>query len=729
MRWPAWVLGGVALAAVIAFVLREAEQPAPGPLHPSHASVPELANCEACHVADGTFESACAVCHGEERTGTGRSVGLHALRDTHDCAACHLEHRGATVDLAGATAFLAAGISPREELDHERDAGLVLDLDGRHRSLACVDCHAFADAPSLRPGQVRFRGQSRTCTACHEDAHAGGLGSNCAACHGQTAPFAEHPEFDHAVFPLTQAHADRACSECHGEGGPRVMVSASNVAQEPRRCVACHANVHADTGGSATRPSTLHLTSADDCARCHEPVSFDAARFGPEEHAARGVPLLGAHAQAECAGCHRPERALPSELDRCGDCHADPHASSAAAGMDDDEATPPRFVTDTGCAICHLTEAFVPATRTAEDHGSFATELQGEHARSDCSACHRRSGSPPPIASCAACHPTPHREPLATGRPCDTCHDPAGASFAAAGEDMDPARHDALPLAPPHDLACTACHEAGAAFPERFPGRAADDCAACHGDPHRGAFAAGAFAADPCTSCHVPRHFTPSTFVAASHTKTRFALDGAHLAVPCGRCHEGAGAERTFRGTERTCASCHADPHGGTFDLPGRPRAVAGRVGCARCHATTSFREVRSENFDHVMWTGRALTASHAEASCIRCHGRDANGSLGGAPMRCAGCHEDVHRGQLARSGVTDCSRCHVETHSFGDLEFDHTRDTQFPLDADHGLLPCQSCHRSERAGDGTLVTHYRPLGARCRDCHRPRVRSEGENR
>jgi len=85
----------------------------------------------------------------------------------------------------------------------------------------------------------------------------------------------------------------------------------------------------------------------------------------------------------------------------------------------------------------------------------------------------------------------------------------------------------------------------------------------------------------------------------------------------------------------------------------------------------------------------------------------------------CEGCHEDVHRGQLAGAGNKEgCAACH-KTSSFADLAFDHDRDSRFPLTGKHAQTPCAGCHKAERAGPGGAVTvRYKPLATACGSCH-----------
>ncbi|MFA6110005.1 MAG: hypothetical protein WDA75_14655, partial [Candidatus Latescibacterota bacterium] len=80
----------------------------------------------------------------------------------------------------------------------------------------------------------------------------------------------------------------------------------------------------------------------------------------------------------------------------------------------------------------------------------------------------------------------------------------------------------------------------------------------CHEDRHQGQLV------QDCGSCHAEQAWTPVPF---DHDSARFRLDGAHVGVPCERCHlqeqTAAGARfRRYRPLAVDCGSCHG-PEGG----------------------------------------------------------------------------------------------------------------------------------------------------------------------
>jgi len=179
---------------------------------------------------------------------------------------------------------------------------------------------------------------------------------------------------------------------------------------------------------------------------------------------------------------------------------------------------------------------------------------------------------------------------------------------------------------------------------------------------------------------------------------------------------------RRFVGAASSCAACHRDVHEGRFDRPGRPPKVGGAEGCARCHATASFRAL-SSGFDHAVWTGHPLAGAHSKIDCAACHRRlekpDASGrTLAVARGKtCQSCHPDPHVAQFGGPKDVRCNRCHTET-SFKPAAFDHQKDSRFALDKTHAKLACAGCHKTVDLPGGGKTVRYKPLGTKCGDCH-----------
>ncbi|MEW6072947.1 MAG: cytochrome c3 family protein [Planctomycetota bacterium] len=567
--------------------------------------------------------------------------------------------------------------------------------------------------------------------------------------------------------PISRVHAqaavlaaDDGCAECHGRRAESMAAA----------CAECHEEVTADIAAKRGLHGTLAGVAPEECATCHsEHRGEDFALAGARSFALAGIAdparfdhrsldfdLGGRHLELACAECHPNAEAalLPPDarrfgglLQACDSCHEDVHAG--------------RIVRE--CADCHGQEH--PFAEVAVFRHGRSFRAEGAHLEPGCRECHARdgayavevlagAGSPPADRACRDCHPSPH-DPgflrrLAGARgereaaSCASCHDAVHRSFAGHDSAMDPAAHPAtgFPLDPPHDRAtCADCHPlppegSEGRFAARFPGRAAEDCRACHADPHGGQFDAGPFAAEDCLGCHAPHSFLPPAFDAARHARTAFPLEGSHLAVGCDRCHErpaeDSAAPRRFRGTPGTCAACHADAHRGLL-------AGGTAEGCAECHVATSFAAVDVAGFDHGARAGFVLDGAHATAKCEACHPRaataDAEGRrfgrvaalFPGPPERCETCHADAHHGVLAGAdapvevdGREGCVRCH-DRESFAAVDregFDHALWTGYPLAGVHAAVDCALCHPPLPRPGARRRTTMMAAGRACADCH-----------
>ena len=761
----------VALATLLIIsllLLLDTENTAPGPLAAVHFQVPELQgrkNCTVCHGEDELgMAGACQACHEVIGEQLGQLSGFHGQLETvlaTDCKRCHSEHLGESFVPVSAVSFALAGIQDRDKFDH---APIDWALTGSHDEQTCDACHENADIELLLVGEKRFLGLDQECTACHEDSHEGSYGSTCADCHGQESAFELVANFEHHPdYPLEGAHTEVACAGCHEaasefEVATLLADSRENRVLENAResCRDCHENQHDETFLVAASLE-LNVAEAQVCASCHSPqhetFRGDLAEMTIALHATTGFPIGANHAEVECAKCHEDlgnldaddghfARAFPGrESQSCGSCHEDPHKGYYGKS----------------CTECHGLETPFAEVENFEHHPDYP--LVGGHAAIECIECHEPGtrfgirgllgrGVPqttPELLrdSCRDCHDDPHSTTFTTGvaadlgivadQTCANCHDAEHETFRGNSASLTAALHACagFSIEAPHDeLSCADCHvdfDSPAVdegyFARAFPGRERRLCQACHEDPHSGQFEEGLFASG-CIECHAESHFVPTQFGIDLHERSSFALDGAHMAVSCVDCHD-AGPETIFADAPSECAECHDSPHEGRFEREALPSAVEGREGCARCHATVSFNEFTTENFDHQLWTEFELVGNHFEADCAICH-QPVNDALlgyrsfGPAPgNQCIDCHEDVHLGQFEVEEAIDCSRCHeAQSEEFLASLFDHDRDSQFELGEAHVKLECSACHLSYDLPGERKVIRYIPLGKECIDCH-----------
>jgi hypothetical protein len=195
----------------------------------------------------------------------------------------------------------------------------------------------------------------------------------------------------------------------------------------------------------------------------------------------------------------------------------------------------------------------------------------------------------------------------------------------------------AYPLEGAHARAkCVECHAKGAPATAATLGIARVPlhpnhaiCTDCHVDPHRGRFSAGGPRArnEGCISCHAMDRFSPSRVDIRLHAGFRYALEGAHRAVPCVACHKeleapaatGAATLGTtvarplaFADERRKCAECHRSPHGDQF------ATRKDRGACDSCHGLDAFAP--ASRFDHNRDASYKLDGQHIKVPCASCH-------------------------------------------------------------------------------------------------------------
>jgi hypothetical protein len=306
--------------------------------------------CQACHAQDdphnGELGIACGACHNpiawdqasfdHSQTAFPLSGGHQgvACQDCHldnlfagtpqDCIACHVKddvHEGKFGD--DCRACHAPAGWEQVDFDHSLAA---FPLTGSHVGVKCEACHINGT----------FAGTSQECAGCHaqDDTHQGRFGEDCGACH--TTDDWEGADFDHslAAFPLTGAHVNVVCTDCH-EGG--------TFAGTPQQCVACHADSAYHQGLFTAACDSCHTTAA------WYPASFNLAHSFPINHGASGG--------SDCQVCH------PSSLNAytCYGCHEHNQANVEAKHREEGISN------FQNCVRCHATGREEEGERERED--------------------------------------------------------------------------------------------------------------------------------------------------------------------------------------------------------------------------------------------------------------------------------------------------------------------------------------------------------------------------
>ena len=184
----------------------------------------------------------------------------------------------------------------------------------------------------------------------------------CAQCHS-TAGWSP-ASFDHnqSNFPLTGAHINATCAQCHVNG---------QYDGTPTACWGCHAS---DFQG-ANDPDHETLQFPHTCQECHSTNAWEPASFN---HNNTDFPLTGAHINASCSECHVNGQYNGTPTD-CYFCHQGDYSSATspnhAAGG---------FPTD--CAMCHSTIMWDDAQFS---HPWFPiTSGNHQEFRNECNECH-----------------------------------------------------------------------------------------------------------------------------------------------------------------------------------------------------------------------------------------------------------------------------------------------------------------------------------------------------
>lgn len=353
------------------------------------------------------------------------------------------------------------------------------------------------------------------------------------------------------------------------------------------------------------------------------------------------------------------------------------------------------------CAACHGPEGWKPVRVTgAFRHAPGTFPLEGAHARTTCTGCHKRLDFRGASPKCAGCHEDVHKGEL--GAECSRCH--TARSFAEEPSMKQAHELTRFPLRGAHAAAdCSACHPPSSSGRLQFVGRSTT-CQSCHAADARAVAVPDHQAAGfvrECTACHSINSWKNARF---DHAQTAFPLTGAHQVATCEGCH----ADRVYRGKPTSCVSCHrAD-----YDAAATPRHADGfPTSCADCHSDGQWKGAR---FDHNA-TRFPLSGAHVAARCSGCH---ADGLFRGQVTDCVSCHRARYEATAAPphgpAGFgTACTSCH-NTSAWLGAPFDHGT-TRFALSGAHRAVSCAGCHSDNV---------YRGKGTTCASCHLPEYRA-----
>ena len=504
------------------------------PLTLGHANV----SCNQCHTGTdySNISPECFSCHQSDYNAT--TSPNHQQADlTTECTECHTTN---------------PGWKPADFTQHDNVFPIYT---GEHRGEwgDCVDCHKD-------PGNYA----SFTCIDCHEhnknemdDEHSGISGYiyssvACLECHPTGS---EEGSFNHATsnFPLTGAHIDTECAQCHVSG----------YSGTPIDCFQCHMPDFNQT----TNPNHVEIELTDDCASCHttdpgwQPALFDIHN--------EYYVLTGAHLTTICADCHTNGYVETPNI--CFDCHT----------TDFNQTTDPNHIElgfPNDCEECHTT---APDWKPTTYNHDEIYPLTGAHSTALCISCHE-SGYVGTPNTCFECHETnynqttnPNHVNAALSNNCDECHTTNPGWTPATFNN----HNDFYVLEGAHALIANDCYVCHNGNYNNTP----NTCVGCHLDdynqtsdpPH----ASAQFSTD-CLICHSQVAWEPSTF---NHDIQYFPIySGKHEGEwnQCSECHPTPTNYEVF-----SCIDCHE--HNKT-DMDDEHNGVSGYIyaseACLDCH-------------------------------------------------------------------------------------------------------------------------------------------------
>ncbi len=521
-----------------------------------------------------------------------------------------------------------------------------------------------------------------------------------------------------APGPLILGHQNlegSQCLKCH-ESGQGVPDS---------KCLACHKEIKA----FVEKKSGFHGTLKEACIKCHsdhKERTFDSTKFDEKkfDHTKTAFSLTGKHGNIKCIECHKVERGIKRVRP-----HDTKYLGAAATCRTCHQKNDIHFYKNDwakkDCNSCHGVESWKKDIKfNHKDDTKY--DLVGKHAEISCKLCHNPDKLKPTVSiykwpsleksKCLSCHDNFHKENLSPkfrGGDCTTCHTQTTWKIVQFKHEVT-----TYPLRGKHlEKQCLDCHKQKTPNLEKskvvWTGLKAD-CLTCHTDTHRYGFAKPIINKNlnQCLSCHDESSWK-NIHDFSHNAHTRYSIDGAHKTLKCAQCHlevtkkpidkKLPGIYQWPKLMEKTCESCHSNPHLKVFDK----KLLAQR--CTACHTTEGWKVVKAnKDFNHTK-TRFPLTGKHVTTTCTQCHIKDKKQIFKWESKDkgfCIECHDNVHKTQFTeKQNTKSCSECH-QTDSFKKrLVFDHTLVTGYALNGAHKNQACIKCHQAT-----TQVFPFKPI-------------------
>ena len=485
-------------------------------------------------------------------------------------------------------------------------------------------------------------------------------------------------KMEQALMPgdLSVAHAkfEKDCSNCH---------KFFKKSFQNDLCLDCHDhdNIKKDILSKKGYHGRIPDIDSRLCKTCHREhigreasiIFFDKQTF---DHNNTDFKLRDSHLGVLCSKCHAFNKKYSEAPHKCYDCHKKQEPHKGKLGRQ--------------CNSCHIE---ITWKDFQFDHSQTKFDLKGRHKGVLCRDCHLRERYQGIPHRCSSCHANNDIHKGKFGKKCDSCHSVNGWTNRKFDHDKDTKfkltnKH--------HSVTCQQCHKK-----DPYKNKTPKDCHSCHkqDDDHKGLYG------KKCHDCHNTKGWRKTRF---DHSKTDFPLLGKHEDVGCKECHP----NRLDEKVPVKCYGCHKhqDPHEGKQGKK-----------CNDCHNVNGwFTKVE---FDHNI-TRFPLLGGHAVLACEECH---ASANFKEAGIKCSNCHadDDYHKQQLG----SKCQLCHY-SNDWKAWDFNHDKQTDFPLKDAHKGIVCEACHNKPVSGEIELPKqcygchskddiHDGGFGRNCGRCHR----------
>jgi hypothetical protein len=172
----------------------------------------------------------------------------------------------------------------------------------------------------------------------------------------------------------------------------------------------------------------------------------------------------------------------------------------------------------------------------------------------------------------------------------------------------------------------------------------------------------------------------------------------------CVKCHPKVGI------SNKVCEKCHKEITAVVASRKGYHHKVSSQR-CVTCHTDHKGRDFTmvewdKKKFDHSN-IGYNLVGAHAKVECEKCHKTRTKAGfqsyLGAVGEKCAGCHEDKHKGEFKEP----CEKCHnVESWTGKNVTFNHNKSS-YRLVGKHQPVACEKCHVDSKKTGSLKVAKY----------------------